>query len=111
MKSEKHPDAWVIVKFSYENSEPIYRVLAGWYGGYAGSDSWRLNSGIVSITKKGNVFVINGYSGSVYHCHKNEERMTGLTGSIFNTFKTQGAEQGTGVEVVLIKDILERFKK
>lgn len=111
MKSEKHPDAWVIVKFSPENSEPIYKVLAGWYGGYAGADSWRLNSGIDSITKKGNVFVIKGYSGSVYHCHKNEERMTGLSGSIFNTFKTQGAEQGADVEVVLIKDILKRFIK
>lgn len=111
MKREEHPDAWVIVKFSFENSEPIYKVLAGWYGGYAGADSWRLNSGIESISLRENVFVIKGYSGSVYHCHKNEERMTGLTGSIFNSLKSQGSDQGTGVEVVLIKDILKRGLK
>ena len=36
-----NPDKWVIVKIDAD-SECIYKVFACWYGGYAGSDSWRI---------------------------------------------------------------------
>lgn len=39
------PDNWVVIKFG--GSDPHYRVLAGWSGGYTTGDSWRMNSGIV----------------------------------------------------------------
>ena len=41
------PDLWVILEFKEKDSEEVNRkVLASWYGGYAGSDSWKLSSGI-----------------------------------------------------------------
>jgi hypothetical protein len=65
--SNYQPDKWLVVKIGEEN---LYKVFACWYGGYLGSDSWKLNSGITKATLEGNVFSFEGSSGSVYHCHK-----------------------------------------
>jgi len=65
--SDYRPDKWVVVKIGEEN---LYKVFACWYGGYAGSDSWKLNSGITKATLEGNVYSFEGSSGSVYECHK-----------------------------------------
>ena len=68
--SEYRPDRWVVVKITAHNSAPIYKVFACWYGGWAGADSWKLNSGITRVTLEGNVYSFEGSSGSVYECHK-----------------------------------------
>jgi hypothetical protein len=68
--SDYTPDRWVVIKITGD-STPIHKVFACWYGGYAGSDSWKLNSGITSSALEGNVYYFNGSSGSVYECHKN----------------------------------------
>jgi len=60
------PDNWVIIKFPDH-----YRILAGWSGGYATGDSWRMNSGITEYTQDGDYHCFKGSSGSVYMCHKN----------------------------------------
>lgn len=62
------PDNWVVIKI--KSDDPHYRVLAGWSGGYLHGTSWKLNSGITSVTVDGNVFAFAGSSGSVYNCHK-----------------------------------------
>lgn len=63
-----NPDNWMIIKII--GSDPHYRVFGSWYGGYGGSDSWRMNSGIVSVREDGNYFIFKGSSGSEYTCHK-----------------------------------------
>lgn len=69
--SDYTPDKWVVVKIQrHENEQPIYKVFACWYGGFADGDSWKLNSGITRVTKEGYVYSFEGYSGSVYHCHE-----------------------------------------
>lgn len=65
--SEYHPDNWVIIKFN--GPDPHYRVLAGWSGGYATSDSWRMNSGIVRHEFDGEYWRFYGSTGSCYVCH------------------------------------------
>ena len=50
------PDNWVVLKITntkrsgntgYGRTEQVlYKVLAGWGGGYLDGDSWRMNSGI-----------------------------------------------------------------
>ena len=62
------PDRWMIIKIT--GTDPHYRVFGSWYGGYGGSDSWRMNSGIVSVEEDGGYFIFKGSSGSEYHCHK-----------------------------------------
>lgn len=64
--SDKHPEVWAIV--SLGNGE--YKCLGSWRGGYLDGDSWFLNSGIKSIEETEDFYLIHGYSGSTYHCHK-----------------------------------------
>ena len=61
-----YPNNWVVLKVGN-----FYKVLAGWSGGYAQGDSWRMNSGISGVVEKDNYLEFIGESGSVYVCHKN----------------------------------------
>jgi hypothetical protein len=83
--SDYIPDRWVVVKITTDK-EPIYKVFACWYGGYAGSDSWQMNSGIVKVELVDNYYEFHGYSGSVYHCHKNSYGTNGYGGSVLQNF-------------------------
>jgi len=105
------PDHWVIVKLEGENVPDgiLYKVLAGWYGGYLGSDSWKLNSGITKIVDKGDHYAIDGYSGSRYLCFKNSERLGSYTASIFKDLAIELEGEAT-IEVVPVESILDTFK-
>lgn len=83
-----NPDAWCILKIN-TNGKIHYRVFAGWYGGYLGSDSWKLNSGIVSVHTEGDCYEFAGESGSVYRCHKDLECMTGYMVQIYSSFVSE----------------------
>jgi len=63
------PDKWVILKIEHDGNT-FYKVFASWFGGYLGSNSWRMNSGIVSVKNFDLFFEFIGYSGSVYKCFK-----------------------------------------
>lgn len=83
--SEYTPDVWVMLKF--DNSKTVvYKILAGWYGGYTTGDSWKLNSGVTHVEQDGDWYKFHGSSGSVYECHKNNYKLSGLTASILNKF-------------------------
>ena len=68
--SDYNPDRWVVVKITGADYPPIHKVFACWFGGYAGSDSWKLNSGITRAYEEGHCFMFDGSSGSTYACHK-----------------------------------------
>ncbi len=59
------PDRWLLVEIG-----DIHKIFATWYGSYRYGASWRLNSGIESVEVDGDYFLFNGFSGSVYRCHK-----------------------------------------
>ena len=99
MKYTEQPDKWVILKITHKG-DVIYKLLCGWYGGYCGSDEWRLSSGIFSLTKEGDYIYFTNSSGSVYKCHKDAEGTTSYTQSKYVYFKS--------METDLIKiDIME----
>jgi hypothetical protein len=79
--SEYAPDKWVIIKI---NSKNKYKVFASWYGGWAGSDSWRINSGISEITEDDNYYFFEGNTGSVYKCHKSGYGTTGYSQTVLD---------------------------
>ena len=66
-----NPDKWVVVKLTNKDNEIHYRVFACWYGGYLGSDSWQMNSGITKVNLVDDFYEFSGSSGSLYRCHKN----------------------------------------
>jgi hypothetical protein len=95
------PDVWQVIKIHAPN-EVIYKLFATWYGGYAGSDEWKLNSGITAVRKKGEVLEFEGYSGSVYivpddvSCY----RTNLYTGSVLARMITLAKEKGVVIEVL-----------
>jgi len=101
--SEYTPDRWVVVEINSAKHGRIRKVLASWYGGYAGSDSWRMNSGIEQVIDQGDYYDVVGSSGSVYKCYKGAEGMSGYTSDVFETYKRQLEENGMGsMEIVAI---------
>lgn len=75
------PDRWVIIKGKW-NGETVYKVLAGWSGGYLEGQSWRINSGITKVTVDDSYYYFEGSSGSTYKCHKNGYGLNLIMGSI-----------------------------
>lgn len=84
--SEYTPDNWVVLKIKNEG-ETLYKVLAGWSGGYLYGDSWRMNSGVTEVTEDGDYLLFHGYSGSVYRCHKDNCRLTMANSGVYNQLK------------------------
>lgn len=89
------PNRWVILKLTYENGEPDYRVFAGWSGGYLDSDEWKLNSGIVSHEIQNEYIRFIGESGSVYQCYKGAEGFTAFMSSVLSFWKENPRNQIT----------------
>ena len=87
MNNEYTPDCWTLVKFDF-SGESIVKVLAGWYGGYTGGDSWRLSSGVESVTQDGDWWLVKNHSGSTYRCHKDNEKMSGLMMGVLRRMQT-----------------------
>jgi sulfatase maturation enzyme AslB (radical SAM superfamily) len=85
------PDRWVVIELS-DKDTTIKKVLAGWYGGYLGSDSWRISSGIAEEADCGEYYEFTNHSGSVYQCRKGSYGMSGLMGSIHNEMVTKYAD-------------------
>lgn len=107
-RSDYCPDAWVLFKV-VTPKETIYKVLAGWYGGYTGSDSWKINSGIESYEVEGEGITFVGYSGSKYLCHKQAERMTSLMASTFSYIKAEVLPECKIIEMSFV-EFVEEFQ-
>lgn len=89
--SDYTPDRWVVLEFNY-NGDVLRKVFAGWYGGYTGSDSWKLSSGITETREFDDRYEFDNHSGSLYTCYKNAYGMSGYQMSILSSFEKQIAE-------------------
>jgi hypothetical protein len=98
--SDYTPDKWVVVKITSDKNPPVHKVFACWYGGWAGSDSWKLNSGITKATLEGFVYSFEGSSGSVYECHKDCYGTNGYGGSVLNQMIANASKNGITIEVL-----------
>ena len=105
------PDVWVIIRITVPDEPLLYKVLAGWYGGYAGADAWQINSGIVEIIEEELYYDIVGESGSVYRCPKHSEKLSGYTQGIFSHYRQTLEKQGIEMDIVKIYSILYQFRK
>ena len=107
--SEYNPDVWVVVELSGTKVPKTYhRILSGNYGGYAGSDTWKLNSGIEKIVDCGDHYKVHGTSGSIYECGKVVERFSNYTSSIFSTLAEQNSDEIT-IKQVPMASILDLY--
>lgn len=108
-----NPHKWAVACMSTEADEPIYKILSSWYGGFAGSDSWKLSSGIEKIEDNGDYYSIHNCSGSIYKCGKENYGTSIYTQSVFMTWVNQALENGNYSISLLdnIKDIGMEIKK
>ena len=81
------PDKWTVVQLIH-NGTSVYKIFATWMGSYLDGDSWKLNSGIESVSDDEKFYYFKGYSGSVYKCHKNHYGIaTSFTRNVVENFK------------------------
>lgn len=101
--SEYTPDRWVIVEINSPEHGTVRKVLGSWYGGYTGSDSWRLNSGIEKIVEHDTYYDVYGYSGSIYKCNKCAIGMNAYASRVYANLKKELEESKKGtIEIVEI---------
>jgi len=82
------PDKWILLETS-DGIETTYKVFAGWYGGYAGSDSWKLSSGVTYTEEFEDRYEFENFSGSLYVCYKAVEGVSMYMRQIFDGFIEQ----------------------
>lgn len=99
------PDNWVLIKVISEE-EPYYKVLAGWSGGYADGDSWRMNSGISKIEISNDYYDFISESRSIYRCRKNGEIVRMNIGGVLTAILKEFPDT---VSVVKVDKILSEF--
>lgn len=102
--SNYYPDKFVIIKLTSPKHGVNYKVLASWYGGFAGSDCWKLSSGIIKITKTEAGYEFLNHSGSTYFCAKETYGMSFYTSSIYSGFVEQMKEAPEGNILELIDE-------
>ena len=96
--STYHPDKWVMLKITSKEHGVCYKVLASWYGGFGGSNSWKLSSG----TKSANIADIGegGWvdfpqeSNSTYTCFLDSYGTSAYTHMVLQSWLTGLAEAG-----------------
>lgn len=89
------PDKWQVVKITNQQGEHHYRVFAVWYGGYLGSDSWQMNSGITSVRLVDKHYEFSGASGSVYTCHVDCYGTSGYGQGVLNNLIRNFSKNGS----------------
>ena len=102
--STYHPDKWVLVEIDSPANGKITKVMASWYGGFAGSDSWKLSSGVNKIVPLPDGYEFWNDSGSLYLCHKDAYGMSGYTGSVYSGFVKQIAELNDGSTIRILDE-------
>lgn len=107
---EYRPERWILVKIESERAVH-HRFLAGWYGGFASGDSWKLSSGLLEdeITMDGEVFVCPQSSGSCYIVHPSSIGMSSYMHGVAQSFlkEAQDSNGELKFEVLSAKESLE----
>ena len=86
--SEYTTDKWVVIEIDYDGDN-FQKILSSWYGGWAGSDSWRLSSGITEVEELEDSYIIKNNSGSVYTCFKKRYGMSAYAAGVLEDFRKQ----------------------
>ena len=102
--SNYNPDKWLVIKINGE--QPHYRIFGSWYGGYLGSDSWRMNSGITKVSEDGDYYLFDGSSGSIYKCHKKAHGISGYGSDVLNGYIKKQPE----LNIEIIPEDTDLFK-
>jgi hypothetical protein len=103
------PNRWVIVEVK-STEGTIRKVLGSWYGGYGGSDEWRLSSGVTKVESKLDDkyphYIIHNESGSEYTCYDHSVGMSAYTASVYEGLKDKLAKIDATIKIIDIKECI-----
>ena len=100
------PHNWVIVKIT--GKDPHYRVFGSWYGGFAGADEWRMNSGITELIEEDDHYLFIGSSGSTYACNKDTYGLSSYAMSIAKQYEEKLAPNFQILDGVDATDVINK---
>ena len=100
--SEYTPDRWCVIRIP-DPKETLYKVFASWGGGYGGSDSWKLNSGITQAVLVDGAWEFEGYSGSVYRCGVGSYGTNSYGHSVLMDM-IRRTHEGTGIDIDILSE-------
>lgn len=108
-----NPDCWVVIEITeHASAKPssVFKILGGWYGGFAGSNYWRLSSGVVNLQEKDGVITVPQSSGSTYVVNRVDERMSGIMAATFAGFEEDVAKDGKyTIKVIGVDELIEKL--
>ena len=104
------PDTWVVLLFDYPDYGKVHKVFAGWYGGYAQGDSWKLSSGIKTFVNEGKFYSSLQESGSTYNLYKQSEKLSGYQYGLLAGWKEQMEGTEGSILVVDSLDFIEEMR-
>jgi hypothetical protein len=111
--SEYTPDSWKLVKLVSPKHGTIYKVLASWYGGFTQGNSWKLSSGVESVSIEGDLITLPQSSGSVYVLHKNNEHISSMMHCVYASFQediAKAPDSGITLEMVELDEAVKFFE-
>lgn len=107
--SEYTPDTWMVVEITSRDTT-LYKVFAGWYGGYTSGDSWKLNSGITETFRNGDNFEFVGYSGSKYICNIRDYKLSLYQQSVLETWLQDAkSTKAFNIRLLSIDEVLNKW--
>jgi hypothetical protein len=98
------PDTWHVLKLQ-RGSEVNYKVFAGWYGGYANGDSWRLSSGIVGVKQYSDRYEFINHSGSIYVCYLVCNKLSQYQQEVLSLWQYDLDDSGATVDIVPVREV------
>jgi hypothetical protein len=94
--SDYTPDRWILIRVESKEGEILYKVFGNWYGGYLGSDEWRISSGVTKVVEHDKHYEVHNHSGSVYTCYKNSKGMSAYGAGVFQNWQKQLDDRDMG---------------
>jgi hypothetical protein len=97
----EYPDRWVVIQINDQK-----HVLAGYMGGYLGSDSYRRSSPIKSFEKAEDVIIATTSSGNKYSLNMGREGFTNLTSTIYTQMEDASKENNINLAIVKSENLV-----
>lgn len=93
------PDKFVLIDYGTDYPpKERYAILAGFYGGFAGSNSWKRSSSIAAVeVVDDKQIVATTYSGSKYVLYKSCVGTTMLTQSLLSQAQLDVVDEWEGI--------------
>lgn len=100
---EYSPDCWVLIQITPDDPtlKSHKRIFACWYGGFAGSDSWKLSSGNEEVIESESTWEVKQNSGSLYIVPKLSGYRTNMYGeSVLKDFISKAPANGYTITIL-----------